>query len=52
MRSKLLAGLGIAFGLWFIVKDPAGAADTAGAVLAGIESIGSGIGEFLTHLAT
>ncbi len=50
--KKFLKWVLIVFLVFFVVKNPAGAAVTAQGIASGMADIGMGFGYFLTHLAS
>jgi uncharacterized membrane protein len=50
VKHKLLGNIGLAFVLFFIVRNPVGAAATANHLGSGLASGASSIGDFFTAL--
>ena len=50
MKHKLLSLIGIVFLVYFVVRNPAGAAHTAASIGGGLANVGSAFGDFFTSL--
>jgi hypothetical protein len=51
IRNKIVGAAAVLFVLFFIAKNPSGAAATAGAIGDGLASLADGVGAFLADLS-
>ena len=51
MKHKILTWVVVVFVVFFIVKNPSGAAATARGIGAGLADVATGVGDFFTRLA-